>query len=215
MANGKPFSTAVNMALLFKCPSPVFSHDLEPLTPGFEFHYRFARFCLSSHIIRNLRLADNEFEPSQIDILRKSISNASDFCQLSLELGPSSREAARYMSDSGFVMISFSCLFIIRACELFRSAVQTPDEFLGKVKEVAQLMRELSISSSHGPSFQSENITSKLKQAGDTSSAKAVENGSITSRRADQPSPDAPGQDSYFMDPQWEIPDFFPGIPRL
>lgn len=203
------------MALPFKRSFPVFSHDVDPLTPGIEFNYRFARFCLSAHLIRNLRLAGTKISPSEVDTLRKSISNASDFCQFLLDLGPSSREGARYMSDSGFVMISFSCLFIIRVCELFRSAVQTPDEHLRKVEEVAQLMRELATSSSHGPSFQSENIMLRLKQANDKKFATAVENGSITSRGTDQLSPNAPGQDSYFMDPQWEIPDFFPELPRL
>ena len=203
------------MALPFKRSFPVFSHDVDPLTPGIEFNYRFARFCLSAHLIRNLRLAGTKISPSEVDTLRKSISNASDLCQFLLDLGPSSREGARYMSDSGFVMISFSCLFIIRSCELFRSAVQTPDEHLRKVEEVAQLMRELATSSSHGPSFQSENIMLRLKQANDKKFPTAVENGSITSRGTDQLSPNAPGQDSYFMDPQWEIPDFFPELPRL
>ncbi|PVH73242.1 hypothetical protein DL98DRAFT_538490 [Cadophora sp. DSE1049] len=186
----------------------------EPLGPGIEFHYRFTRFCLSTYLIRNVRLVGNSLRPSQVDALNRSISDASDFCQFSLELGPSSREAARYMADFGFVMISFSCLFIIQVCEAFHSAIHAPHEHLSKVEEVAQLMKELAINSSHGPSFQSQNIMSKLKRAYEKFSTTAAEDGSVANRGVDQSFLFAPGQDAFFMDPQWDMLDFFPEFPR-
>ncbi|KAH9210049.1 hypothetical protein DL95DRAFT_343628 [Leptodontidium sp. 2 PMI_412] len=184
----------------------------EPLGPGIEFHYRFTRFCLSTYLIRNLRLVGSTLMPYQIDALNRSISDAANFCQFSLELGPSSREAARYMADFGFVMISFSCLFIIQACETFHPVIQAPYERLGKVEEVAQLMKELAINSSHGPSFQSQNIMAKLHQAYGKIPSTTADDGLAGSQGMFQP---FSGQDAFLMDPQWDMLDFFPEFPQV
>ncbi|KAH7391618.1 hypothetical protein BKA64DRAFT_110100 [Cadophora sp. MPI-SDFR-AT-0126] len=187
----------------------------EPLGLGIEFHYRFTRFCLRTYLIRNVRLISSNLRPSQIDALNRSISDASDFCQFSLELGPSSREAARYMTDFGFVMISFACIFIIQACEAFHTAIQAPYEHLGTVEEVAQLMKELAINSTHGPSFQSQNIMKKVTRANERVSTTAAKDGSVVIRGADQSSSLATSQDAHFMEPQLDMLDFFPQLPRV
>ncbi|KAH7314315.1 hypothetical protein BKA65DRAFT_516581 [Rhexocercosporidium sp. MPI-PUGE-AT-0058] len=187
----------------------------EPLAPGIEFHYRFTRFCLSAYLIRNSRLVGGNLMPYQIDALNRSISDAASFCQFFLELGPSSREAARYMADFGFVMISFSCLFIIQACETFHSSIQIPYERLGKVEEVAQLMKELAVNSSHGPNFQSQTILARLRQAHEKLHNTGADDGWVGNQEAFQSFSSGPGQDAVLMDPQWDMLDFFPDFPRV
>ncbi|KAK0118377.1 hypothetical protein ONS95_012666 [Cadophora gregata] len=186
----------------------------EPLGLGIEFYYRFTRFCLSSVLIRNFRLVDSSLKPSQVDALNRCISDASDFCQLSLELGPSSREAARYMADFGFVMISFSCQFIIHVCGAFHSAVQAPFEHLSKVEEVAQLMKELAINSSQGPCIQSQIIMSKLTRVYEKIAPTGIRAASNSNHGGDQRLNVVLGQDSY-MEQQWDMLDFFLEPPRV
>ena len=152
--------------------------------------------------------------PYQIDALNRCISDAASFCQFFLDLGPSGRETARYMADFGFVMISFACLFIIQACETFYSTIDAPDAHLSTVDDVAQLMKELAINSSHGSNFQSQNILAKLRQA-----YERIPNRAQTGDRwvgnpgTFQPIPTDICQDSFLMDPQWNMLDFFPVFP--
>lgn len=185
---------------------------LEPLGPAIDFHYRFTRFCLSTYLIRNLRLGGDRLTPSQRDALNKSVIDASDFCRFFMELGPATRDAARYMGDFGFVMISFSCLFIIQACETFRSAIDGILEHLATVEESAQLMKELAITSSHIPGIQGRNILAKLNQVCETLPSSSHDFVRIEDwGAAVQHFPFSTGQGETFMiDPMWDLLDFFP-----
>ncbi len=198
-----------------KTPSSLIDIASEPLGPGIDFHYRFTRFCISTYLTRTLRLVGAELRPPQKHALNRSVTDAANFCQFFRDLGPAIRDSARYTADFGFVMISFSCLFIIQACETFHSQITGLFEHLSNVEEVAQLMKELAINSSHGPSFQSRNIMAKLHHVYENLPAESRETGMPGPHSVLQHFLFGAGQDEMFtMDPEWDLLDFFPDFPR-
>lgn len=189
----------------------------EPLGPDIDFHFRFTRFCLSTYSVQNLKLVGAPgLSNFQQDCLNRSVAAAANFCKFTLELGPAIRDAARYMADFGFVMISFSCIFIIQACENFYSSIDRAAEYLNDVEAVAQMLKEFSVNSNQGPSFQARIIVAKLQ--------KMNENESLVRPRevGDIPGDESSGQDfrfgvgeeeGFMNDPLWDLLDFFPDIP--
>jgi hypothetical protein len=190
---------------------------VEPLGPDIEFHFRFTRFCLSTYSVQNLKfLGTNGLSNFQKESLNRSVAAAVNFCKLTLELGPAIRDAARYMADFGFVMISFACIFITQACENFYSSVNGVAEHLNDVEAVAQMLEEFAVNSNQGPSFQARVILAKLQKI------KAPESLPRARSISERPGDDIMGQYFHFSvgdeegfvnDPLWDLLDFFPDIP--
>ena len=191
----------------------------EPLGPDIDFHFRFTRFCLSTYSVQTLKGAGtNGLSDFQKEALSRSVAAAANFCKFTLELGPAIRDAARYMADFGFVMISFACIFIIQACENFYTSINGATEYLSDVEAVAQMLREFAVNSNHGPSFQARMIMAKLQKMNETPAIMAA--GNPNSRPEDETTNQQVGLDAgevegFMNDPLWNLLDFFPDIPAM
>jgi hypothetical protein len=98
-------------------------------------------------------------------MLHRSVTAAATFVRLLTDMDPVTKdERVRYLADFGFVMISFCCQFIIRACETFGSGIPDILENLATVEEAAQLMKEVAIDSSHSPALYSAFISRGLEK---------------------------------------------------
>jgi hypothetical protein len=186
------------------------------LGPDIDFHFRFTRFCLSTYSVRNLKLVSaNDLSNFQQDALNRSVAAAANFCKFTLDLGPAIRDAARYMADFGFVMISFACIFIIQACENFGPKINEAAEYLSDVEGVAQMLKEFAVNSNQGPNFQARIILAKLQNMDETESiARPLD---ASNRAGDQLGQDfrfgLGDEEGLLNDPLWDLLDFFPDIP--
>lgn len=203
-------------------PASILSISLkssEPLGQDIDFHFRFTRFCLSTYSVQNLKLVGaNGLSNFQQDALNRSVAAAVRFCKLTLELGPAVRDAARYMADFGFVMISFACLFILQACGNFYSSVNGAADYLSDVEAVAQMLKEFAFNSNQGLSFQARFILVKLQKITETRSLVGPRD--ISDRTGEgimgQGFRFGHGDEEGFVnDPLWNLLDFFPDIPLV
>ncbi|KUJ10467.1 uncharacterized protein LY89DRAFT_740179 [Mollisia scopiformis] len=181
----------------------------EPLGQAMDFHFRFTKFCLSTYMIRNLSIGRNLTTDQQVRI-KNSVQAAHYFCEHLLDLGPVYRDAARYMGDFGFVMVSFSCLFIIEACKNYRSLLQDEHRMLGTVEEVALLMKQLAISpsSTHGPGLQASIVLYRLHELDKHDETEAA----LEEAPGAQYSFTSADAEGFMMDPIWDLLNFFPEI---
>jgi hypothetical protein len=86
-----------------------------------------------------------------------------------MNLGPAGKDRLRYACDCGFVEISFCSLFILQACGSF--ALEFPeivDSNLNAVADSAQLMIDLAVDLSHGPSIYGRYILANLNSLRET-----------------------------------------------
>ena len=152
-----------------------------------DFHFRFTRFCISTFATRTVHhqslattgLTDGESSPSPAKIsaaitlsVLKSAHIASHCCDFMLDLSPLQKDSLRYIADFGFAMISFCCLYIINAFELFGSRHAVINNYIRKVEQAAHLMVELSVGSNNCPRVYGEWILARVE---------ALEAGSLTS----------------------------------
>jgi len=203
-------------------PASILSISLksaEPLGQDIDFHFRFTRFCLTTYSVQNLKLVGaNGLSNFQQDALNRSVAAAVRFCKLTLELGPAVRDAARYMADFGFVMISFACIFILQACGNFYSSVNGAADYLSDVEAVAQMLKEFALNSNQGLSFQARFILAKLQKINETRSLVGPRD--IGDRTGEgimgQGFRFGHGDEEGFVnDPLWNLLDFFPDIPLV
>ncbi|KAG0652138.1 hypothetical protein D0Z07_1367 [Hyphodiscus hymeniophilus] len=130
-----------------------------------EFHLQFAKFCMSTYSTRSFNLSDPQLSEQQQILVRRSVSAAVAFVKILTDMDPVTKdERVRYLADFGFVMISFCCQFIIRACEAFGSGIPDIMETLTTVEEAAQLMKEVAIDSSHSPALYGSLISRGLEK---------------------------------------------------
>jgi hypothetical protein len=191
----------------------------EPLGPDIGFHFRFTRFCLSTYSVQNLKLVGaNGLSNFQQEALNRSVAAAASFCKFTLELGPAIRDAARYMADFGFVMISFACIFIIQAYENFHSRIDRAGEYLSDVEAVAQMLKEFAVNSNHGPSFQARIIMARLQKVNENMALMGA--GDVVGRPEDEMMNqqfhlDVGDEAGFMNDPLWDLLDFFPDVPAM
>jgi hypothetical protein len=191
----------------------------EPLGPDTDFQYRFTFFCLLTYSVQNLKVVGaNSLSDFQQKALNRSVAAAANFCKFTLELGPATRDAARYMADFGFAMISFACIFIIQACENFYTSITGATEYLSDVEAVAQMLKEFAVNSNHGPSSQARIIIAKLQKMSESADIMAA--GDPNSRPEDETTNEQFGLDvgdveGIMNDPLWDTLDFFPDIPVM
>jgi hypothetical protein len=111
------------------------------------------------------------------------------------------------MGDFGFVMISFSCLFVVEACRSYHSIVHGADRMLATIEEVALLMKQLAISpsSDHGPNLQANIILRKLRELDERHQ---LQPGHLEISGTQLPF----DTEGFLMDPIWDLMNFFPEI---
>lgn len=167
-------------------------------------------------MIRNLNYPSNNLGPSQQEAVRKSVDAAASFCGFGLELGPLSKDTLRYMGDFGFVMISFSCIFIVQACEIFGSTIPEIMQYLHVVEETALLMSELAINSNHGPSVYGRSIIARLGKLSEARNVPHIGDGidNIGETRNYEQYPFGTHEELFLFDPLWDLSNFFPDEPR-
>jgi hypothetical protein len=103
--------------------------------------------------------------PAVITSVLKSATAAAQCCDFLLELSPLQKDGSRYMADFGFAMVSFCCLYIIRAYEMFGGTQSTLATALDSVKQVASLMEGLSVGSNHCPAMYGHWLLARLERA--------------------------------------------------
>lgn len=176
-----------------------------------DFHFRFTKFCLSTYMIRNLSVGRGNIKRDQQARLNNSVHAAHHFCEHLIDLGPACRDAARYMGDLGFVMVTFSCLFVIEACKHYPTVVQDTDPKLATIEEVALLMKQLTVcpNSDHGPNLQAKIILQKLHELDERDQ---VQPGLLEDLSSTQLPFEPNDTEGFLMDPIWDLLNFFPEV---
>jgi hypothetical protein len=120
---------------------------------------------MATYSTRSFKLSDPQLPPQHQMLVRRSITTAATFVKLLTDMDPVTKEeTVRYLADFGFVMISFCCQFIVRACEAFGSGMPDIMEHLVPVEDAAQLMKEVAIDSNHSPALYSSLISRGLEK---------------------------------------------------
>jgi hypothetical protein len=160
---------------------------------------------MSTYSTRNFKLSDPQLPAQHQMFVRRSVTAAATFVKLLTDMDPVTKdERVRYLADFGFVMISFCCQFIIRACEAFGSGIPDITEHLVTVEEAAQLMKEVAIDSSHSPALYSSLISRGLEKLR-TAMIPAED---PFDRTVDLTSPNQWENELMLMDPLWEFSAF-------
>ncbi|OAL46512.1 hypothetical protein IQ07DRAFT_634756 [Pyrenochaeta sp. DS3sAY3a] len=109
------------------------------------FHYRFMQFQLYASVA----LAGDDFS---LQSSSSHVEVAQAFLHCLTRLSPIAKDRLRYMCDFGFVMISYACLFILRATKSPFNA-NWKAELVGDVSEAAALMLSFSAKKSDRPAI--------------------------------------------------------------
>jgi hypothetical protein len=141
-----------------------------------DFHFQSTRFCISTfgtrYILEKTRSALDEDIPSQTGLaqvaresLLKSVKAAHACSRCLVDIPPLRRENTRYMAEFGYALISFCCLYIIQAYELFGSALPTLGSYLTSVEEVATFMTEMAVANNTAPRLYGASVMRQLRRA--------------------------------------------------
>ncbi|KIW73779.1 hypothetical protein PV04_01871 [Phialophora macrospora] len=141
-----------------------------------DFHFQSTRFCISTfgtrYILEKTRSALDEDMPSQPGLAQvaresvlKSVKAAHACSRCLVDIPPLRRENTRYMAEFGYALISFCCLYIIQAYELFGSALPTLGSYLTSVEEVATFMTEMAVANNTAPRLYGASVMRQLRRA--------------------------------------------------
>lgn len=118
---------------------------------GLDFHFRFARFCLTAFSLRHLKPSlplANEHHAKAVSVC---VDAAVSCLRWLLDLGPIERERLRHPGDFAFVMMAFCAMFILKGIKAFEFSLPDTTEKLALVKQTAQLMIEVALDKHHSP----------------------------------------------------------------
>lgn len=110
---------------------------------------RCARFSIHRHATRSLQPSITVLSTLQKKQIQTCVYHAGRVLDWPLDLSPIQKDSLRYISESGGIMVSFCCLFIVASCQAFRSRIPDLSESLEKVKATARLMLEMAPNSDH------------------------------------------------------------------
>ena len=130
---------------------------------GLDFHFRYARFCISTYALRFITLAGTPLTRTQRESVKYCVDCAASVLNLILDLNPVHKDGTRYMSDFGFVMLAFACLFILQAYQTIEIVLEERVEKLDLVAAMAQLMIELGPASDHCAVLYGRSLQQRLK----------------------------------------------------
>jgi hypothetical protein len=120
----------------------------------FDYHVRFARFCVRSYEVRNATAAE---PPSPVHVRSQAIRSCLDAAMciidwiLAVDLGK--RDSLRFASDSSHIMTALCCLFTLQSLQTSSTlglSLADAKSRLGKVREVAEIMMGIFFVN-HGP----------------------------------------------------------------
>ncbi len=158
---------------------------------------------MSAYFARNLKLASTHLAPQQKDAIKNIVDEAANFYIFVLDLGPVGKDALRYMGDFPYIMLSFACLFVTQAVEIFGLSIPGLDEHLETAGEVGQLMKELAVNSNQNPGLYGRSIITRINRVCDAKD-EASKAGKIAPLFE-------PYQEEWFMiDPLWDLARIFP-----
>ncbi|KIX99669.1 uncharacterized protein Z520_04304 [Fonsecaea multimorphosa CBS 102226] len=116
---------------------------------GLDFHFRYARFCIISYTLRFIQGSTGNLSSSERESVKQCVQYALEILDWALHLSPVSKDALRYMSDFGFVMIAFVALFVVQVHQHVKPAYAEMEDALDRVEAFSQLMADLAISPNH------------------------------------------------------------------
>lgn len=142
------------------------------VSEGTIFHYKFARFCISTYVTRLTYQQDeaeigvtstmSSLSPPVTQLIAQSVEAAAECCSLIMVSTPLQRDKTRYVADTGFLMMAFPCFYIIRAAEMLADTGIPMESHLTTVETVARMMRELAVDPSHGAMLYGKTVLEKL-----------------------------------------------------
>ncbi|KAJ9607129.1 hypothetical protein H2200_008201 [Cladophialophora chaetospira] len=143
-----------------------------------EFHFRRMHFCVATfgtqHILeRTQSVLDKdsatgaELEDAARESILKSVKAAHDCARCLVDIPPLRRETVRYMSEFGYGLIAFCCIYMIQAHKLFGAALPDLERFLTSVEEVATFMSEMAVANNAAPRLYGQTIMRLLRQEND------------------------------------------------
>lgn len=116
-----------------------------------EFHYHHTRFCISTYALRSYQLPMGSPSANKRESVKRCVDLAICMLRSIQGLSPVSKDRLRYISDFGFVMMAYPCLFILQAYQT--ATLLLPDEErdrdFGVVSSIANLMVGLALNSNH------------------------------------------------------------------
>lgn len=150
--------------------------ESEPVSEVFlGFLFRFTRFCISTYAISGINAPSDSASRDDEDTAQipdaqsthvfRSVRAAFDCCSFVLGLSPLIRDHARYLTDFGFAMIAFPCIFILRASDFLWRSDPNTKLYLDTIEDIAHIMIGLAIDSNHVSKLYGERILAKLAQA--------------------------------------------------
>ncbi|OAP56496.1 hypothetical protein AYL99_09675 [Fonsecaea erecta] len=116
---------------------------------GLDFHFRYARFCIISYTLRFVQGSAGNLSGSERESVKQCVQYALDIIEWALHLSPVSKDALRYMSDFGFVMIAFVALFVVQVHQHVKPVYSELKDVLDRVEALSELMADLAFSPNH------------------------------------------------------------------
>ncbi|OQV01839.1 hypothetical protein CLAIMM_07130 [Cladophialophora immunda] len=116
---------------------------------GLDFHFRYARFCIISYTLRFIQGSTGNLSGSERESVKQCVQYALEIIDWTLHLSPVSKDALRYMSDFGFVMIAFVALFVVQVHQHVKPVYAELKDAMDRVEALADLMADLACSPSH------------------------------------------------------------------
>ncbi|KAH8811043.1 hypothetical protein F5884DRAFT_854404 [Xylogone sp. PMI_703] len=136
-----------------------------------NFHFRYARFCMSTYIFRYINPSAGSLSASQRVSVERCIEHAASILNGILGFGPVLKDSLRYMTDYGFVMLAFVSLVILQAYGTIEPALSDKVKNINTVAAIAQLMIDIALNSTHCAALYGKALQRRLAQMQETTAA--------------------------------------------
>ncbi|KIW93703.1 uncharacterized protein Z519_05017 [Cladophialophora bantiana CBS 173.52] len=131
---------------------------------GLDFHFRYARFCITSYALRFIQVSTGNLSGSERESVKQCVQYALEILDWALHLSPVSKDTLRYMSDFGFVMIAFVALFVIQVHDRVQPVYAELKDALNRVDALSKLMADLAVSPNHCTAQLARSLKQRLSQ---------------------------------------------------
>ncbi|EXJ53448.1 uncharacterized protein A1O5_13316 [Cladophialophora psammophila CBS 110553] len=131
---------------------------------GLDFHFRYARFCITSYTLRFVQGSTGNLSGSERESVKHCVQYALEILDWALHLSPVSKDALRYMSDFGFVMIAFVALFVVQVHQHVKPVYAELKDALNRVDALSELMADLAVSPNHCTAQLARSLKRRLSQ---------------------------------------------------
>jgi hypothetical protein len=128
-----------------------------------DYHGRCARFWINSYATKHLHSSPTCLTAIQKDQIRTCIVYATRVLDWPLDLSPFQKESLRYVPESGSIMVSYCCFYIIASCQTFASNIPDLISSIDKVVLAAQLMLDMAPDAEHNAHSQALLILKRVE----------------------------------------------------